>query len=77
MSIDTSVDPELCIGSGDCTRVAPRAFRLDDDQGVSIALPDGVASTGLEVLLQAARGCPTQAITVVSDGEILHRSSGR
>jgi ferredoxin len=77
LGIDTSVDPELCIGSGDCTRVAPRAFRLDEDEGVSISLPDGVASTALEMLLQAARGCPTQAITVVRDGETLYRSNGR
>ena len=75
MAIEVSVDPELCIGSGDCTRVAPAAFRLEEDEGVSVAVADGVEATALEVLIQAARGCPTQAIRVVRDGEILHQSN--
>lgn len=75
MAVEVSVDPEQCIGSGDCTRVAPAAFRLDEDQGVSVAIPAGVAAADVQVLLQAARGCPTQAIRVVRDGTVIHDSN--
>jgi ferredoxin len=75
MAIEVVVDPELCIGSGDCTRVAPAAFRLDEDEGVSAAIPAGVASTDVAILVQAARGCPTQSIRVVHDGVVLHESN--
>jgi ferredoxin len=77
VTIESRVDPELCIGSGDCTRLAPAAFQLDEDQGVSVALANGVAGTAFEVLVQAARGCPTQAIDIVRDGEVVYRSNGR
>lgn len=75
MSIEATVDPDLCIGSGDCTRVAPRAFHLDDIAGVSSAVPDGVVETDPATLIQAARGCPTQAIRVVSGGAVVHDSN--
>ena len=57
------VDPELCIGTGDCARLAPQAFRLDESRGVSIPL-DGAATTDIAVLEEAAFNCPTRAITV-------------
>lgn len=75
MTIEVEVDPELCVGSGDCTRVAPAAFRLDEVEGVSSPVPGGSAATDLAVLLQAARGCPTQAIRVARDGVVLHESN--
>lgn len=74
MGVEVSVDPDLCIGSGDCVRLVPTAFRIDDDQGVSIALP-GAATTNVDMLVQAAYGCPTQAIRVVHDGVVLHDSN--
>lgn len=75
MAVEVAVDPELCIGSGDCKRVAPAAFHLDEGLGVSVARPAGVAATDHAVLLQAARGCPTQAIRVVRDGAVIHDSN--
>lgn len=75
MTVEVAVDPELCIGSGDCTRVAPAAFQLDEVRGVSVPLPAGVAATDVAVLLQAARGCPTQAIRVARDGAVIHDSN--
>jgi ferredoxin len=56
-----TVDPDLCIGSGDCVRLAPSAFRLDDERGVSIPL-ETAPRTDPALLLAAARNCPTQAI---------------
>ena len=70
-----SVDPELCIGSGDCARLVPQAFRVDDELGVSVPLP-GAAQVGPDLLLRAAMQCPTQAIRVVADdGTVLHESN--
>lgn len=70
-----TVDPELCIGSGDCARLAPGAFRVDEERGVSVPL-DGAAETDRELLLRAAVQCPTQAIRVMApDGTVLHESN--
>jgi len=70
-----SIDPDLCIGSGDCGRLLPSAFELREDLGVSVPRP-GAAEIDPALLLQAAIGCPTQAIRVVAaDGTILHASN--
>lgn len=74
MGVEVSVDPELCIGAGDCVRLVPPAFRIDEDLGVSVPL-EGAASADVALLVRAARGCPTQAISVVRDGEVLHESN--
>jgi ferredoxin len=62
MSVD--VDPDLCIGSMECNRIARQAFRLDEARGVSTAL-DSASQVDPETLAAAARSCPTQAITLV------------
>jgi ferredoxin len=73
---DVSIDPDYCIGSGDCVRVMPEAFELRDELGVSVPLP-AAAQADLGRLLQVARACPTQAIRVVGpDGTVLHESNG-
>jgi ferredoxin len=70
-----SVDPEVCAASGDCARIAPLAFRVDDDLGVSVPLPDA-GRVDVKLLLEAARQCPTNAIRVVSeDGDVLYESA--
>ncbi len=74
MSINVSIDPELCIGSGDCVRLLPAAFQLDDDSSVSHPTP-AAPTSDLELLLAAARSCPTQAIRIVRDGAVLHDSN--
>ena len=57
------VDPELCIGTGECVRIAPAAFRIDDARGVSVPQP-GAATIDVALLEEAAFSCPTRAITV-------------
>ncbi len=75
MSVRVTVDPELCIGTGDCQRFAPAAFRVDEERNVSDVLP-GAEGTDVSVLLRAALNCPTQAIRVVAaDGTVLHDSN--
>lgn len=75
MEVLVSVDPDLCIGSGDCVNLIPEAFRLDEERGVSVAL-DAARDADPTRLVAAARGCPTQAIRVVVDGVVLHASNG-
>jgi ferredoxin len=71
-----SIDPELCIGSGDCGRIVPAAFVLDERAGVSVPLP-GAAAAPIDALVQAALNCPTNAIRVADDhGNVLVESNG-
>ncbi|HEY6958228.1 MAG TPA: ferredoxin [Candidatus Limnocylindria bacterium] len=61
-----TVDPDLCIGTGDCVRLVPSAFRIDETRGVSVPLP-AAERTDPELLEEAAFNCPTRAITVTRD----------
>lgn len=61
--VRVSIDPDLCIGTGDCVRLAPAAFHLDASRGVSTVL-EGAGAAEREVLEEAAFNCPTRAITV-------------
>lgn len=61
MIAHVSVDPELCIGSAECVRALPDAFRIDESKGVSVPLP-GAEAADRPSLLRARRNCPTQAI---------------
>jgi ferredoxin len=75
MAIEVSVDPDLCIGSGDCARILPTGFRIDDAAGVSRPLA-GVEDADPELLMRAANMCPTQSIRLVAaDGRVLHESN--
>lgn len=73
MPVEVAVDQDRCIGSGDCARLAPLAFRIDDREGISMPLASA-ADVDLPLLLRAARSCPTQSIRIVRDGEVLHAS---
>jgi ferredoxin len=55
------ISAEKCMGSGNCLFWAPGVFELGDD-GISFVV-DPDAATDRQVM-QAAEGCPTQAITV-------------
>ena len=77
MGASVSIDPEYCIGSGDCVRLLPDAFELREELGVSVPLPAAAAETDIDLLERAARNCPTQAIRVVGpDGTVVHESNG-
>ncbi|HZT96093.1 MAG TPA: ferredoxin [Chloroflexota bacterium] len=66
--VQVAVDRAECIGSGQCVIIAPRAFRLDDAMKAEIVDPGGEE---LDVLLEAAYACPTQAIYVSRAGASL------
>jgi len=61
------VDPDLCIGTGDCWRLAPDAFALDETRGISVPQP-GAATAERALLEEAAFNCPTRAITLEDKG---------
>ena len=53
MTKSATIDPELCIGSLECNRIAELAFQLDEQTGVSVPLP-GLGGTDAELLVEAA-----------------------
>src|SRR5690349_3162559 len=63
--LKVEIDRNVCIGSGDCARLAPTAFALDDEDRAYVLDPESVDA---ETLRQAERSCPSGAI-VVSEGE--------
>ena len=62
-TVRVMIDPDLCIGSGECVRVAPTGFRIDEDRGVSTPLP-GAHALDADTLAEVAFNCPTRAITL-------------
>lgn len=59
-----TVDPDLCIGSAECVRIAPDAFQIDESRGVSVPQP-GAGAADLGVLAEAVGSCPSGALRVV------------
>ena len=58
MAFLPTIDQGSCIAQGDCAEVAPDIFLVDDSATVIGSGPD-------ELMLTAARECPTEAITIV------------
>ena len=54
-----AVDRRACVGSGDCIRIAPGVFELDES-GMAVVVDASAADR--ETLLLAAERCPSQAI---------------
>jgi ferredoxin len=63
MSVRVAVDPELCVGTAECVRLAPEAFRIDEARGVSEPTDRAEQADPL-LLADAVRSCPTGAITL-------------
>lgn len=58
------IDEAICIGSGNCVRLARGAIRLDDDGVARVVDPD---ATDQEHLRLAERSCPTGAVFVEAE----------
>ena len=58
------VDRELCTGVGNCVALAPKVFKLDQ-QNKAVA-SDG-SSVDEQVLWDAAQSCPENAIVLEDD----------
>lgn len=66
MAARVHIDEDLCIGSGECVRLLPAAFRIDESRGISVPL-DGAPLQDLNLLVMAGHNCPTSSIRVVAD----------
>ena len=57
------VDFDLCMGNAQCMLAAPQVFEVRDD-GMLYVLQEEPPEALREVVENAARVCPTQAITI-------------
>jgi len=60
------IDRSLCTGYAECVGIAPEVFRLGDDNVSVVIDPEGTED---EAILDAARACPVDAITLVDEIE--------
>lgn len=60
MSYRIEIDTDSCVSSGKCVADHPQAFGFDEDE-LAVVLP-GASSLSDEVILRAARRCPSGAI---------------
>jgi ferredoxin len=58
MKLIPQIDESACAAHGDCVDIAPDVFELED---VAVVVGDGSP----ELILEAARACPSSAISVV------------
>jgi len=61
------VNPAVCVGHGMCKMAAPTVFELSDEDGRAIVIDENVPPEREDEVDQAVRGCPEQAISVVTD----------
>lgn len=61
------VDPARCEGHARCIECAPDVFSYDDVTNVTTVLPGADLEAHHLDVLEAARGCPELAITLVED----------
>lgn len=59
------IDQEGCIGSGNCTKVGPAVFKLNDEDVVAFSEPVGEISR--QQLIEACEVCPVNALYVVDE----------
>lgn len=57
------IDRDVCIGSGNCVRIAPEVFELDE-KGL-IAFRDGASEIEPTRLAEACRVCPVDALRAI------------
>ena len=60
------IDRSVCTGYAECVGIAPEVFLLGDDNVSIVVDPEGADD---EAILDAARACPVDAITLVDEFE--------
>jgi len=69
-NITVRIDRDACIGSGNCIKVAPEVFQLDDE--VTCAFKNPLEQVEPGRVVEACRVCPVQALIATdSDGNQL------
>jgi ferredoxin len=64
--VRVTVDTEVCIGSGNCVRLADEVFD-QDDAGLVVVLIEKPSAEQEAIVRTAAETCPTGAIAIVDD----------
>ena len=59
MRLKVHIDKDACLAYGDCAELAPEAFEVDDVARL-------VGTAPLRKLVDAARACPSEAITLIN-----------
>jgi ferredoxin len=59
-----TVDPDRCVGSAYCQRIAPATFDLGDD-GLAVVLDADVAGADAAAVREAESACPAMAISIL------------
>jgi ferredoxin len=58
MRLQVQIDRGACLAYGDCAELAPEAFEVDDTA-------HWVGDAPAQKLIDAARACPSEAITLI------------
>ena len=66
MSYRIKIDRSLCTGYAECVGIAPEVFQLGRDNVSIVVDPEGADD---ETILDAARACPVDAITLTDEFE--------
>lgn len=61
--LTVEVDDGVCMAAGECVRVAPDVFVIDEEEMVATTT-DAVAGASPDLLRRAAQACPVRAISV-------------
>jgi len=64
MAYTVKIDRDLCIGSGDCVRIAAKTFKLDSENKSTVIAQNADSD---EVLMQAAQTCPVAAVILADE----------
>ena len=59
------IDRTRCVATGNCIKVAPRVFVLDDERIVSFQ--DDMDAPGRDVVLDACDVCPVDALSALDE----------
>ncbi|MEU6575129.1 ferredoxin [Streptomyces sp. NPDC046805] len=57
-----SVDPQMCIGAGQCAMALPEVFDQDDTDGLVVLLDAAPLDELHDAVQEAVSRCPVQAI---------------
>jgi ferredoxin len=67
-TLKVSIDPSRCVGYGRCAAVSPGLFMIDEDTNKAYFDEQEIETAKPRAIFDAARACPTQAITVEQFG---------
>lgn len=64
-NVTVTIDRDLCIGAATCLAIVPEVFELDNE--AKAILLEGSPDVTQDAIVDAARACPTSAISVLDE----------